>query len=203
MTARRKQPLTHRLTELGEAVAAAGMGVRDVETEHEAATAALARIGEERVEAFSVGDDEHARQLAADRAQAEAHVAELAERAEGACRAQQRAKTEQAEYATHHLPDLLRERRPDGEAAAQAVMEALSALQSAYKQWQAVEADSMALMRLSGADTRSQPRFPPALEGLLRDLKRAGGVEVPVPVPSAPTAGRASAGTAARTVQAA
>jgi hypothetical protein len=184
MSSRTKTTLNARLAELGDAVTAADTHVRQLERDHANTEAEVARLGNARVEAFAERNDALADTLAGERTKTEASVAELAERLKGAHRAVQRAKAEQCEFAAHHLAELIRERMPDAEAAAEAVTNALDALAAAYQTWTAIEADSMALLRLAGQRTTSQPRFPETLRELIRDARRAGGVNVPLPLPA-------------------
>lgn len=184
MTAR-KTPLNKRLAELEQSVVAARVHERDVERQHEAAQAEVARISEARLEAFAAQDEKAAKALAAERADAEQRVAEFAERAEGAHRATARADVELGAFAASNLPALLREREPDAQAAVKAVSDALEALDRANGAWHAVESESMRLLRLAGRDTRDQPRFPERLADVVRDARRAGDIVVPLPLPVA------------------
>jgi hypothetical protein len=179
----RKRPLSSRLAELGEAVAAANVYARDVERQHRAAEADVARLTEARVEAFAAHDENAAEELQGERTAADATVAEFAERLEGARRGVQRAEAERAEFATHNLAGLVSERAPEAQAAVRAVTDALDALQAARGAWSAAESECMALLRLAGHNTSSLPRFPEALSNLVRDARRAGGAVVPVPLP--------------------
>jgi hypothetical protein len=185
MTARKtRQPLNTRLGELEQAVAAARAREREVEREREIAKAEVARITEGLVEAFARGDEVAAGRLASERADAEWAVA--AERLEGARRATQRAEVELSTFARENLEGLLRERVPQANAAAHAVTDALEALHAAHAEWTSVEVASMALLRLAGQRTDSQPRFPPALAALVRDARRVDAGNVPLPLPVAP-----------------
>jgi hypothetical protein len=67
---------------------------------------------------------------------------------------------------------------PEAVAAARAVEQ----FGHAYGQWQAVAAEIVGLLRLAGGDT-SLPAFPERLASLVRDARRADGVQVPPPIP--------------------
>jgi hypothetical protein len=184
MSTRRKS-LNSRLSELEELVVVARTHERDVERDHVAAQAEVARISEARLEAFAIQDEAAAATLALEREQAERTVADFAERAEGARRAVLRAEVEASTFAAANLQALLRERVPQAQEAVKAVTDALEALDAAHAAWHAIEADSMQLLRLAGQDTRSQPRFPERLADLVRDARRVGGADVPLPLSAA------------------
>jgi hypothetical protein len=78
---------------------------------------------------------------------------------------------------------LIAEREPDARAAAAAVEQAVEQLGRAYAQWSGVESDVAALLRLAGRNAGTLPRFPELLANLVRDARRAGGVDVPLPLP--------------------
>src|SRR5829696_3096065 len=109
MTAPTKAPLTATTTKHGQAVAAANAHMRGVEHQQAAAEAEVARLGDERIEAFSTGDEAAAARLADQRAEAKRNLAEFGERAAGARRAVQRAEAERAQFATHNVDALVRE----------------------------------------------------------------------------------------------
>ena len=202
MTAR-KRSLNARLAELEQAVDAARAHERAVERQHRETQAEVVRISEARLEASAAQDEKTAKTLAAERADAEQRVAEFAERAEGAHRATARADVELGAFAASNLPALLRERVPDAQAAVKAVRDALEALDKANGAWQAVESESMRLLRLAGRDTRDQPRFPERLADVVRDARRAGDTVVPLPLPLATGHGSGVAAVPERAVRAA
>ncbi len=66
---------------------------------------------------------------------------------------------------------------------ARGVEGALQALVEAHAEWQAVEAQVIALMRLAGQGHERTPAFPSQLAALVRDVHRYEGASVPAPVP--------------------
>jgi hypothetical protein len=62
------------------------------------------------------------------------------------------------------------------------VERAVEQLGEAHSRWNSVEAEIASLLRLSGNDTGTLPRFPQRLADLVRDARRAD-VSVPAPLP--------------------
>jgi hypothetical protein len=185
MTARKQdRPLTARLIELGVAVRAAKQRERECEQAQRRFAADVARLTDVIVDAHADGDDARAAKASRERATLEAGGArEAGERLEGARRAAQRAEADRATFLVENVDALIAEREPDARAAAQAVEEAVERLGQAQAAWNAVEADVAALLRLAGKNTGELPQFPEALATLVRDARRAGGVDVPAPLP--------------------
>jgi hypothetical protein len=120
--------------------------------------------------------------LSKQRAKAEGSgLRDARERAEGARRAAERAEVERGVFCAENADALLAERKPDAEAAAQAVQDALEALARAQKQWHNAQSDLATILRLAGRSTDGLPQFPPALAELTRNARRAGQVDVPSP----------------------
>ena len=182
----RKKTLNEQLVELGQAVADAKVRAREVRSRFDDARAEVERIGEARVEAFAAGDEGLAAKLQAERGKAEATVLDLQERLAGAERGVQRAEVERAQFATHYCDAILAERLPDAQAAVGAVKDAVGRFVTAKDGWQQIGADTRSLLRLAGRSTAHVPTFPERLAELARDAKRAGDVDVPLPVPGVP-----------------
>ncbi len=185
MSARGKErPLSRQLEVLGSAVASANERARECELGERRATAELARLQDAIVEAHADADEASAAKAAAERDRVESvELRDARERLEGARRAAQRATVEHATFATANLDALIKEVTPAAVAAAGEVTGALERLDQAHRQWQAVQSDVAALLRLAGRDTRDIPEFPQRLTDLVRDARRAGGLAVPPPVP--------------------
>jgi hypothetical protein len=105
------------------------------------------------------------------------------ERLEGAKRAVTKAEAERGLFAAENVDGLIDEREPDARGVAAAVEQAVEQLGRAYVQWTGVESDVAALLRVAGRNSGTLPRFPELLANLVRDARRAGGVEVPLPLP--------------------
>ncbi len=175
-----------RLADLDEALAAAHVRVREVKTRHAAAAAKAVELREAQVEAFATGNETAAKKLQAQRDKAEAEATgPWPERVAGAERAVQRADAERVTFATENYDGLITERQPDATAVVEAVTAALAALRDAHKRWHEVEGEVAALTGLAGRDASRIPRFPQPLEDLVRDARRADGLDVPAPVPVA------------------
>jgi len=181
-----KRPLSMRLADLDEALAAAHVRVREVKTRHAAAAAKAVELREAQVEAFATGNETAAKKLQAQRDKAEAEATgPWPERVAGAERAVQRADAERVTYAMENYEGLIGERQPDAATAVDAVRDALTSLRDAHQAWHAVEQDVAALIALAGHDASRMPRFPGQLEDLVRDARRARGLDVPAPLPVA------------------
>ena len=181
-----KRPLSARLAELSEAIVRGNQRVRDAEIAQRRAEADVARLRDAVIDAHADGDEQRAAKASRERAELEqSALREAQERLEGARRAVQRADVERSTFAVQSIDALIAEREPDARAAARAVEEAVERLGQARAAWNAVEADVAALLRLAGKNTGELPRFPEALATLVRDARRAGGVDVPAPLPRA------------------
>ena len=158
---------------------------RAAELEHNRMKAQVEEATEAIVEAHASGDAARAEKLGKERSRLEGAVRQAGERLEGARLAVTRAETERGLFAAESLDGLIAEREPDARAAAQAVEDAVEQLRAAQAQWTMVETDAASLLRLAGRSTNVLPRFPEALAALVRDARRAGGVDVPAPLPPA------------------
>jgi hypothetical protein len=180
----KKRPLSDRLTALGDAVTSAKARLRDMELEHGQVTAKIAAASDAIVEAHAIGDTAEATRLSTERAKLEGGVIRDAEeRLAGARVAVSRAEVELSTFAASNVEGLLAESRPAALAAVQAVEAAVAGLEQARSEWNAVQADVAGLLRLAGQSTRDLPVFPPRLDTLVQDARRAGGVDVPAPLP--------------------
>jgi hypothetical protein len=176
------RPLSERLAELTDAITTASTRAREIGLEQERVVAKVAEIGEEIVEAHAAGDDVNAAKLSKQRARLETtDVREAGERVEGAQRAVQRAEVERSTFAAENADQLLRERKPEADGAAEAVQEALEALEQARRRWDAVQSDHATILRFAGRSTEGLPQFPQALQELTRHARRAGQLDVPTP----------------------
>jgi hypothetical protein len=183
MTAR-KRPLSARLAELGEAVPAAQRRARECEIAHRRVVAEIAQLTDAVANAYADGAEDRAAKASKQRAALEqGSLREAEERLEGAKRAVAKAEAERGLFAAENVDGLIAERRADATAAAAAVEGAVEQLGQAHAQWTGLENEVAALLRLAGRDTRGMPRFPERLADLVRDARKAGGVEVPPPVP--------------------
>jgi hypothetical protein len=177
-----ERPLTDRMAELGEAVAAAKIKARELEVAEQSIRAEVATLSEAVIEAHAVGDNALGVKLSKQRARAEgAGLRDASERLEGAKRAVDRAEVERATFCAENVDRLLREKKPDADAAAQAVQDAVAALAAAQKQWDSAQSGLAAILRLAGRSTEGLPVFPTALVDLTRHARRAGQVDVPSP----------------------
>jgi len=186
MSARKQdRPLSDRLDQMGAAITAAKQRAREAELAHRRAEADALRLRDAVIEAHADGDDARARKASAARDKAEqGTLRDAAERLEGATRAVTKAEAELGLFAREHADALVAERAPDARAAADAVEAAVEQLGRAHAAWQGVASEVAGLLRLAGRDT-SLPAFPEQLATLVRDARRADGVTVPPPVPSA------------------
>lgn len=183
MTAR-KRPLSSRLVELSDVMATAKQRERECELEHRRVEAEIAQLTDAVTDSYADGDEARAAKASKQRASLEqGSLREAEERLEGARRAAQRADVERATFAAGNIEGLLGEREADALAAARAVEGAVEELGRAHARWNGVESEIAALLRLAGRDMRDMPRFPAQLETLARDARRAGGVDVPLPLP--------------------
>ena len=177
--------MSDRLSALSAAVTAAKERARAMELEHGQVVAMIAAARDGIVEAHAVGDDAAVARLSKDREQLEGGaIRDAEERLEGARVAVSRAEVEVSTYAASNIEGLLRERHPSARAAVKAVAASVAALGQAQGKWDTVQADVAALLRLAGQNTGSLPRFPETLATLVRDARRAGGVDVPAPLPA-------------------
>jgi hypothetical protein len=175
------RPLSDRMRELAEQVAVAKLRERELEVAAQRIADEVAELGERIIEAHAEGNDALGTKLSKARARAEGvGIRDASERLEGAKRAVQRAEVERSVYAAEHVDGLLAERKPDAEAAAQAVQDAVEALATAQKQWDAAQSDLATILRLAGRSSEGLPQFPPALADLVRSARRAQ-VDVPSP----------------------
>jgi formate dehydrogenase maturation protein FdhE len=176
------RPHSAQLTELGEQITLARQRARELELAQQRITDEAAALAEEIIECHATGDDVRATKLGKTRARLEGvAIREAGERLEGAKRAIDRAEVERSAFCMEHADELLAERRPDAEAAAAAVRDAVEALAAAQKMWDSAQSDLAAISRLAGPSTESLPRFPEALADLTRHARRAGQVDVPTP----------------------
>ena len=177
-----QRPLSDQLRGLGEQVVLARERSRELELAAQRIADVVAALGEEVVEAHAQGDDARATKLSKQRARAEGvGTREATERLEGARRAVDRAEVARGVFCAENIDELLRERRPDAEAAAAAVQQAVEALAQAEKQWNAAQSDLQTILRLAGRSSEGLPQFPTALAELTRHARRAGQVDVPSP----------------------
>lgn len=173
------------LAELAQAVADAKTRARTATAEHRAAHADIERLSEARVNAFAAGDEKTAAKLHKERSQAEAMVRDLAERVAGVERAVTLAENERGGFAARNLDGLLRELHPGAVATAAAVKDAMTAFVEAERAWEAFAGDVRRLLQLAAADTGTLAMFPGELSNLARNTRRAGGTDVPLPLPRA------------------
>jgi hypothetical protein len=186
MTAAGKRPLGAELAQLGQNIAAAKQRARTVDLEHRQVRAQLAESTEAITEAYADGDEAKASKLSAARARLETgSVRDADEKLAGAQRAVVRAEADRTTFAVENVDGLLAERASDADAVAKAVEDAVAELGQAHARWNATATDTSSLLRLAGRNTGTVPRFPDALEAIVRDARRAGGVDVPLPLPRA------------------
>lgn len=186
MSARKQQdrPLSARLHKLGAALVAAKQRQQERELEHRRVAAEIAQLTDAIADAYADNDEARAAKASKQRASLEqGTLREAEERLEGAGLAVQRADVERSAFAVESIDALIAEREPDARAVAQAVEDAVERLGQAQAAWNAVEADVAALLRLAGKNTGELPPFPEALATLVRDARRAAGVDVPTPLP--------------------
>lgn len=178
------RPLSARLAELEEAVPAAKRREHECETAHRKIAAEIAQLGDVIADAYADNNEARAAKASKQRAALEqGSLREHEERLEGARRAVQRADAERGLYTRENIVGLLAEELPDAVAAAQDVERDVLRLGTSYGQWSGVATRISSLLRLAGRDTRDMPSFPAELEQLVRDARRAAGVNVPPPVP--------------------
>ena len=172
------RPLSERMAELGEQIVLARRRP-ELELAQQRIVDEVAQLSEQIVELHTSGDDDGAVRLGKRRARLEgAGLREAGERLEGAKRAVDRAEVERATFCSANADALLLERKPDAEAAAQAVQDAVEALAQAQKQWDSAQSDLATILRLTGRSSEGLPAFPPALASS-RHARRAGQVDVP------------------------
>lgn len=177
-------PLSDRLATLSEAVPAASQRARECDIAHRKVVGEIAQLTDAVTDAYADNDEAKAAKASKQRAALEqGSLREAEERLEGARRAVQRAEVERSTFAAENITGLLRERHADAAAVAQATEDAIEQLGQAHAAWAAVANEVSALLRLAARDTRDMPSFPEQLEHLVRDARRAGGVDVPLPVP--------------------
>jgi hypothetical protein len=151
---------------------------------HRRAEADVVRLRDAVIDAHAEAHEGKARKASAERDEAErTTLRDASERLEGAVRAVAKAEAEHGLFAVEHCAALLEELTPGAVAVARAVDEALQELVRSHAELTAFEADVAALLRNAGRDARDLPRFPEQLARLMRDARRAAGVDVPPPVP--------------------
>jgi hypothetical protein len=183
MSRRKTQSLDEQLAELGQAVIDAKTRARAVRHQQHLAEGEVRRLSEARVEAFAASDEPLADRLQAERLKPEATVRELQERVAGADLAIQRAEAERAQFATHEAEAIFAERAADADAAVAAVKDAVGQLVAAKARWESIAAETANLLRLAGRSTAHGPTFPVQLGELAKDARRAGEIDVPLPIP--------------------
>jgi hypothetical protein len=185
MTPRKQdRPLTARLAQLGAALVATKQRERERVLEHRRVAGEIAQLTDAVADAFADDDEARAAKASKQRASLEqGGLREAEERLEGARRAARRADVERAAFAAENIDGLIAERRGDALAVARAVEDAVAELGQAHARWNGVESEVAALLRLAGRDTRDVPTFPERLATLVRDARRADGLQVPAPLP--------------------
>ncbi len=108
----------------------------------------------------------------------------------GVRRAAERAEADRVRFALQNYDGLVAERQPAAREVADAFERTMQELQANHARWRAMFAEMLRLAQLAGRDTHSIPDFPARLAELMRDVERAGGVNVPPPIPGGTRAAR-------------
>ncbi len=175
--------LHRQLEKMDAGLPAASKRARERELEHQRTVSELARIAEERVEAFAAGDEQAAARLGKERVKAEAAEREAGERLAGAVRAHERARADREAFVVADVDGLILELQPEATRVAKSVEDAVGALVEARQAWHAMEARVSGLLRAAGRQTGEVARLPEQVEEVARGARHAGGVEVPPPLP--------------------
>lgn len=179
-----EQPITSRLADLDEQIAASAIRVRNVQTEQQTAIAERDRLRHELTEAFADNDDATAKRLQRDLDKAEKTAAEpWAQKVDGAQLAAERLRGEREHYLNANWQALGKERRPEAQRRADAVNDAVQALHLASQAWHAYANESIALLRpVHGVDSRAIPDLGSSGIGDL--VRQAQRLEDDAPLPT-------------------
>jgi hypothetical protein len=180
MTTTRKTPHTAKLAALADDTQQARIKLDETEQQRQHAASEITRLTNARIEAFASGDEQLATNIAAERIKAQAALADMQERHAGADRAVNRARATEDAYRGEHITSLLAETRPEAEAAARGLEDAVAAFSQAFRHLATVDAQVNRLM----AGTRLAQHHTPHYEHwqtVDRDLRRLLTSQPPQP----------------------
>ena len=181
-----KTPLLDELAGLDARMAAARQRARSLSQSAAEHAAAIGRLKEERVAAYSQDDERKANALKKRTTEAADKAVELEERRQGADIAARRTQVERDAFIAANHAALVRERAPAARAAVTAIEDATAALAEGVKAWRAEAASQLDLLRpVAGRDGREIPDLQ--IDQIVRDLGRAVQAGVPAPLPPQPT----------------